>query len=250
LSQYADIPVLSVTAPFKSGFNGSTDFTDVMAGNVAINNAADLYLYANTIYAVKVLGSDIKNWLERSAGWFNQIDPTSTADQQLINPSFPGYNFDTFTSSSISYKIDVTQPAYDPTKPTVPGNRIVNLQYNGVAIDPNATFIVATNNYRAGGGGSFPGLDGTKTIIASADANRDVLIAYIKSTGTLTYAANGAAKSWGFVAPASQAGRVIFFAAPNRADLITSEGIKGVKQEADAAQTNGNVTYSIDLTKQ
>jgi 2',3'-cyclic-nucleotide 2'-phosphodiesterase/3'-nucleotidase len=44
LPQYASLPVLSVSAPFRSGFQGGADYTDVAAGNLAINNAADLYL--------------------------------------------------------------------------------------------------------------------------------------------------------------------------------------------------------------
>lgn len=61
LPQYKNIPVLSVSAPFKSGFAGGSDYTDVAQGNIAINNAADLYLYPNTVFAVKIQGSDIKN---------------------------------------------------------------------------------------------------------------------------------------------------------------------------------------------
>jgi len=67
LPAYKNLPVLSVSAPFKSGFAGGSDFTDVKAGNVAINNAADLYLYPNTVYAVKVNGAGIKAWLEKAA---------------------------------------------------------------------------------------------------------------------------------------------------------------------------------------
>ena len=47
--------------------------------------------------------------------------------------------FDMFTSADLAYEIDVTQPV---------GSRIKNLTYKGAAIDPNAQFIVATNNYR------------------------------------------------------------------------------------------------------
>ena len=108
LPQYASLPVLSVSAPFKSGFAGGSDYTDVAQGNVAINNAADLYLYPNTIYAVKVTGADLRNWLETAAKRFNRIDPTKTTPQELVS-SFPGYNFDMFTSPDISYEIDVTQ---------------------------------------------------------------------------------------------------------------------------------------------
>src|SRR6185295_6746763 len=62
LPQYAALPVLSVTAPFKFGRGGATDYTDVASGPMAIFNAADLYLFANTVYAVKVTGSDLKGW--------------------------------------------------------------------------------------------------------------------------------------------------------------------------------------------
>ena len=57
LPQYAKLPVLSMSAPFKSGLAGAFDFTDVPAGNLALNNAADLYLYPNALYAVKVDGA-------------------------------------------------------------------------------------------------------------------------------------------------------------------------------------------------
>ena len=186
LPQYKGLPVLSVSAAFKSGFAGGSDFTDVAQGNVAINNAADLYLFPNTVYAVKVKGSDIQAWLEPAAKRFNQIDPAKTSDQALAS-NFPGYNFDIFTSPDLGYEIDVTQAV---------GSRIKQLKYKGAAIDPNAEFIVATNNYRACGGGGFPGLDGSKTIYASPDANRDVLIETIRSIKSLTLAANGEARSW------------------------------------------------------
>jgi 2',3'-cyclic-nucleotide 2'-phosphodiesterase/3'-nucleotidase len=88
LPAYKNLPVLSVSAPFKSGFAGGSDFTDVKAGNVAINNAADLYLYPNTVYAVKVTGAGIKAWLEKSAERFNQINPALTTEQALVS-SFP-----------------------------------------------------------------------------------------------------------------------------------------------------------------
>jgi 2',3'-cyclic-nucleotide 2'-phosphodiesterase/3'-nucleotidase len=239
LPQYKNIPVLSVSAPFKSGFGGGNDFTDVAQGNVAINNAADLYLYPNTVYAVKVKGSDLKAWLETAAQRFNRIDPASTADQQLVS-SYPGYNFDMFTSPDIAYEIDVTQAV---------GSRIKNLTYKGAAIDPNADFIVATNNYRASGGGSFPGLDGSKTIYASPDANRDVLIGYIKAAKTVTRAANGADRSWHFTKVAT-AGRVLFKSAPNMLPLAQAAGLGNVSAvNSDDGSGKNLADYAIDLSR-
>jgi 2',3'-cyclic-nucleotide 2'-phosphodiesterase/3'-nucleotidase len=59
---------------------------------------------------------------------------------------------------------------------------------------------VATNNYRASGGGNFPGLDGSKTIYASPDANRDVLIDYIKRHQGPDPRRQGSDRSWRFTA--------------------------------------------------
>ncbi|KVW43278.1 bifunctional 2',3'-cyclic-nucleotide 2'-phosphodiesterase/3'-nucleotidase [Burkholderia ubonensis] len=240
LPQYASLPVLSVSAPFKSGFGGGNDFTDVAPGALAINNAADLYLYPNTVYAVKVSGADVKNWLETAAKRFNRIDPTQATVQKLVS-SFPGYNFDMFTSADLSYEIDVTQPV---------GSRIRNLTYKSAPIDPNGQFIVATNNYRASGGGNFPGLDGSKTIFASPDANRDVLIAFIKKRGAITRAADGAQRSWRFTKLASSVAHVQFASAPNRLADAAAAGLTGITQvAADDGSGKNLATYEIDLTQ-
>lgn len=239
LPQYASLPVLSVSAPFKSGFGGGSDYTDVAQGSLAINNAADLYLYANTVYAVKVTGADIKNWLETAAKRFNQIDPAQTTVQELIS-TFPGYNFDIFSSSDVSYQIDVTQPV---------GSRIVNLMYKGAAMRSTDEFVVATNNYRASGGGSFPGLDGSKTIYASPDANRDVLISYIKNIQHLTRASHGADRSWRFK-QVTTAGPVVFHSSQNKLALAQEIGLTNISlYQDDDGSGKGLSIYRIDLSR-
>ena len=40
-------------------------------------------------------------------------------------------------------------------------------------------FIVATNNYRAGGGGNFPGADGTTIVLEAPDLTRDAIMRFI-----------------------------------------------------------------------
>lgn len=72
--QYKDLPVLSAAAPFKSGGRGGADYyTDVPAGDIAIKNVADLYLYPNTVQAVLINGAQVKNWLEMSVSMFNTV---------------------------------------------------------------------------------------------------------------------------------------------------------------------------------
>ncbi|UFN47525.1 bifunctional 2',3'-cyclic-nucleotide 2'-phosphodiesterase/3'-nucleotidase [Roseomonas sp. OT10] len=177
----AGLPILSAAAPFKAGGRSGPDYyTDVKPGPVAIKDVADLYLYPNTVRAVRITGAQVREWLERSAGIFNRIDPASTAEQPLIDPRFPSYNFDVI--DGVTYRIDVTQPSrYDLDGRLVApdSHRIVDLRFQGQPIDPKQEFLVATNNYRAGGGGGFPGADGKTIVIDAPDLNRDVLVRYI-----------------------------------------------------------------------
>ncbi|NRR31145.1 bifunctional 2',3'-cyclic-nucleotide 2'-phosphodiesterase/3'-nucleotidase [Oxalobacteraceae bacterium] len=240
LPQYGALPVLSMASPFKIGSAGVSDYTDVQPGAVALNNAADLYLYPNALYGVKIDGAGLKAWLEKSAGRFRRIDPAQSAAQELVDTSFPGFNFDMLSSPDVSYQIDVTQPV---------GQRIRALQYLGKPVAPQQQFLVATNNYRASGGGNFPGLDGSKTILASPDNSRDVLIAYIKKAGTLTRAQHGAARSWRF-APVALKGPVVFHSAPGQLALARQAGLNNVSElQADDGGGKGYALYGVDLSK-
>ncbi|WP_375602375.1 bifunctional 2',3'-cyclic-nucleotide 2'-phosphodiesterase/3'-nucleotidase [Enterobacter hormaechei] len=178
----AKLPVLSAAAPFKVGGrkNDPASYVEVEKGQLTFRNAADLYLYPNTLVVVKATGKEVKEWLECSAGQFNQIDPNSSKPQSLINwDGFRTYNFDVI--DGVEYQIDVTQPAkYDGECQTInpQAERIKNLTFNGKAIDPKAAFLVVTNNYRAYGG-KFAGTGDSHIAFASPDENRSVLAAWI-----------------------------------------------------------------------
>jgi 2',3'-cyclic-nucleotide 2'-phosphodiesterase/3'-nucleotidase len=182
----AKLPVLSAAAPFKVGGrkNDPASFVEVEKGQLTFRNAADLYLYPNTLVVVKASGREVKEWLECSAGQFNQIDVHSSQPQPqpLINwDGFRTYNFDVI--DGVKYQIDVSQPArYDGECQTVnpKAERIKDLTFNGKPIDPNATFLVATNNYRAYGG-KFAGTGDSHIAFASPDENRSVLANWISA---------------------------------------------------------------------
>ncbi len=206
------LPVLSAAAPFKSGGRGGPDYyTDVKPGPVAIKDVADIYLYPNTLQAVRITGAQVREWLERSAGIFNRIDPAGTEEQPLINPAFPAFNFDVI--DGVTYRIDVTQPSrYDLAGKLADPNarRIVDLAFEGKPLRDDGEFIVATNNYRAGGGGNFPGADGKTTVIQAPDTNREVIVRYILEQKTINPSADG---NWSF-APVPASAVVTFVTSP------------------------------------
>ena len=189
----ASLPVLSASAPFKCGGRGGPDFyTDIAEGPIAIKDVADIYPYPNSVRVVKVDGATLGEWLERSASIFRRIDPASRDEQPLLGPAFACYNFDVI--DGVRYAIDVTEPArYDESGALVApqARRIRDLAFNGAPIDPGRAFLVVTNNYRASGGGGFPGCDGTSVAIEAPDANRDVVLKYIESATEVAAKSDG-----------------------------------------------------------
>ena len=219
-SEYDGIPILSAGAPFKAGGRGGPDyFTDIAEGKIALKNVADLYIYPNTVRAVLLNGDQVREWLEMSAGQFNQIDPNSSEEQPLINSDFPTYNYDVI--DGVTYQIDVTKPVrYNKAGEVVnaDSHRIVNLASEGKPVNADQQFVVATNNYRAGGGGNFPGLDGSTVIIEAPDENRTVLGNYILSEKTIDPKADG---NWSF-APIGDASEVTFVTSPKASSAVNA----------------------------
>jgi 2',3'-cyclic-nucleotide 2'-phosphodiesterase/3'-nucleotidase len=240
-TKYEGLPILSAAAPFKAGGRGGPDyFTDVPKGDVAIKNVSDLYLYPNTARAVLVTGAEVKDWLERSAGIFNQVT-VGKADQLLLNPAFPSYNFDVM--DGVSYQIDLSQPSKFSPKGELQNpeaSRIVNLQYNGAPIDPGAQFIVATNNYRASGGGDFPGAKGDTVVFEGPDTNRDVIVRYIVEKGTISPRADA---NWSF---APLAGTSVLFDTGPKASAYAGD-VQGVRITPAGDGPDGFARFRINL---
>ncbi len=184
LPQLAGIPVLSAGAPFKAGGrrNDPTGYTEVNKGELTFRNAADLYLYPNTLVVVKVSGAELKEWLECSAGMFRQIDPHSDKPQSLLDwEGFRTYNFDVI--DGVEYQYDITQPArYDGECKLInpQSQRVIKLTYQGKPVAADAQFLIATNNYRAYSN-KFPGTGDSHIVFASPDENRQILANYISS---------------------------------------------------------------------
>jgi len=181
-TEFADLPLLSAAAPFKAGGRGgSLYYTQVAPGPLTMRDLANLYLYPNTVSVVRVNGAVLREWLERSAGIFNHIDPNAPGEQLLVQTNFPSYHFDVI--SGLTYEIDPTQPARhdrDGMLVAPSSSRIRNLCHEGAPVRDEQVFLVATNNYRAGGGGTFFGDTIPEVVAASADLVRDTVMRYVK----------------------------------------------------------------------
>lgn len=245
-----NLPVLSAAAPFKACNRegicaDETSFTTVPKGELTLSNAADLYLYPNTLVAVKINGVELKGWLECSASQFFQIDPSSTEQQELVDyAGFPTYNFDVM--DGVTYQIDVTQPPRNDRSCTVineGAERIVNLQFNGQAVSDEQEFIVATNNYRANGG-VFPGTGSDHIVINSPDTNREVLANYIRDNSPVTPTADG---NWSFAPIDTMTDLSVVFRVPNtdRArNFVAAQLTNAVFVEVNA---EGEAVYELNL---
>ena len=176
----ASLPVLSIAAPF----NRQASFP---SGQVSIRDVAGLYIYDNTLLGVKVTGQQVKDYLEYSVRYFQQISGTGpfTMDQVTNatyttppTPPIPDYNFDTIAGldGRLTYDVDIAQPV---------GSRIENLQYAGAPIDLAMEFALAVNNYRQSGGGGFPAVHDAPVVYNRQIDIRQLLIDWVTAHHTI-----------------------------------------------------------------
>lgn len=175
----ADIPVLSATAPFRAGGRaGPENFSVALPGPFRLRNAADLYIHPNSIMAFKVRGDQILDWLHQSTRIFNHISH-GARDAPLTDPSVPSFLFDTIHGVTYQIDLSVEWAAQDR-------RRVTDLRFDGSKVCPEDQFILATNSYR--GNGDFAASLQDQICLADSRMNRDVLIEFLSSQGTLPLA--------------------------------------------------------------
>lgn len=234
------LPVLAASSPFKAGRNGPNDYAEIPPGPIAIRSVSELYLFENTVKAVKLSGAALKEWLEFSVGIYNRIDPDETSEQPLLNPAFPAFNFDVI--GGVTYRVNVARPAkYGPDGTLLnPGaSRIEDLRHEGVPVDPGQPLIVVTSNYRVSSG-IVPGLREAELVLDSADENRQALIDYIAEQGSLVAEPE---ENWSF-SPIGKPVNVIFAGSPEAARYV--KDFPGIAHTG-RTDARGYGIYRIDL---
>jgi 2',3'-cyclic-nucleotide 2'-phosphodiesterase/3'-nucleotidase len=113
--------------------------------NVTMRSVVGNYIYPNTLVVLKVKGQDIKDALERSAGYF-EVDAHGDigVSPAFLKPKPQHYNYDMW--EGITYEIDARKPL---------GERVTRLDYHGSPLDMARDYEVVLNNYRAAGGGDY-----------------------------------------------------------------------------------------------
>ncbi len=207
---YAAWPLLAAKSSFRfGGRSGLGHYIDIPAGPITLRDVAAIFPFADTLYAVRRTGKQLRAWLERSAAHYNQMHE-GIPDQPLINPQSAGYNCDTIFG--LSYQIDLTKPSrFDTRGHEIDRDtaRIVALEYQGKLVADDDNFIIATNSFRSQGGGGFPAIAPDDIVYRSTQSVRQHLIRYLEEIATVDTPVH---PSWSF-APIPQAAG-IFASAP------------------------------------
>ncbi len=185
-SAYDALPLISITAPFKAGgFGGPEYYSRIDPGPATMGDIIDLYLYPNGMTALCLSAAALRDWLDRAAGMFRHV-PEGCADAPLLNPAFQTYNFD--VAHGLHYAVDLgVPPLFDDQGNRRPGarSRIRDMTLDGAPMDEGQRVLVATNSFRAGGGGGYP-IDGGGVRVGDWPISvRDVLMAHVRQRGVL-----------------------------------------------------------------
>lgn len=187
----------------------------IVAGPLRVSDMFTLYKYENMLYTLKLTGREIKDYLEMAYDlWTAPVsdsedsqlirfasDNPSLADNRLKNPS---YNFD--SAAGIDYTVDITRPR---------GEKITITSLSDCTpFNPDSTYTVAVNSYRANGGGDLltlgagiPADELSSRVVRATDKDlRYYLIKAVEKRGVISPRVE---TNWRFVPEklASEAGR-------------------------------------------
>lgn len=148
----------------------------IPAGPITVADVAGLYIYDNTLKAVRISGAGLRAFLEKTGEYY--LPCPGGRCERVVDPAVPGYNFDVV--SGVEYALDLTRPV---------GERIVYLRRDGRDVAATDSFTLALNSYRASGSGGYNMLIGLPVVYDRGEGIRELLIAAIERRGRIDPAA-------------------------------------------------------------
>jgi len=142
---------------------------ELPAGPITIADVAALYPYDNTLKAIRISGTQLRAYLEKSAEYYAAPGSGTVTDRRV-----PGYNFDIV--SGVDYALDISRP---------PGQRVTRLERDGRPVVPSDSFTLALNNYRQSGGGGYSMIADAPVVYDRQEDIRELLIDEIRRRGTI-----------------------------------------------------------------
>jgi 2',3'-cyclic-nucleotide 2'-phosphodiesterase/3'-nucleotidase len=212
------LPLLSAAAPFKHGGpTGPDGFVDIPAGQLRHRHMVELSPFPNQLCVLAVTGADLRAWLERAASAYCTV-PRGARDATLIDPAAAAYTFDEI--HGLTYTLDLSRPPLhdaqtgraltaaqppassalaedgagwtgmdgtdEPQADRSPrAGRVTALYHAGRAIADTDRFAVATNSYRASGGGGYGMIPKGTPRIHSREPLLDLLLRHVAGAGEI-----------------------------------------------------------------
>ncbi len=140
-------------------------------GDIKIKDIYTIYPYENMLYVIEMTGEEIIKMLEKTAEYFEDYECQENLTKLKRNPLVAFYNFDIYRG--FRYTIDLSKPF---------GKRVK------ADLDPNKTYKVAVNSYRAGGAGGYEAFRKArdrKILYSSNISIRDIIIRDIIQNGKI-----------------------------------------------------------------
>lgn len=138
--------------------NGGGIRTSIPAGDITVSQLWTAFPFGNTIMKIKLTGADIVSALEHGV-----------ADAPEVAGKFPHV-------SGLTFKYDVNRPA---------GNRVFDVKIAGEALDPKASYTLATNDFMAAGGDGYESFKNSE-YIGDYGLYTEVLEQYLAKHGTVS----------------------------------------------------------------
>lgn len=141
--------------------------SDLPEGEIYYKNIFDIYKYDNTLYRINVTGKELKDYMEWSAGFYNQWVP---GDINIsFDPDFPDYQYDMF--AGVDYEIDISKPK---------GERIQNVMFKGEPLKDDQILTLCVSNFRYSAALKPNKLVSGKVDWESSGSIRDMIVDYFR----------------------------------------------------------------------